>query len=266
MIDHATSTDAFPIPFYRDINGAFDAHVLRHTDGTSRLLVAFSIPARYLPAPEPDDARDSLAYPIHLHIAALRLSDETRIDLDTIARVRAPVAVVRKDPLNALFEMPIPAGTYSANVWLLQLEDSSGVQVGLDTVTVSGPGPALQLSDVVMGTAASHVGWNSGEGFVPFNPLGEYPRGSDAEVYFQLAGLVRGTSYRTRFEFFRDGDKAALKPELSIAADDLAGAEWLAVRRTIGLKTLAPGRYRVRVTVSGAGQQAVSTACLTIVK
>ena len=263
-IDQATTTDAFPIPFHRQITASVEAHALRRADGTRRLVVAIGIPSKYLGPPDFDLKRDSVAYPVHMHIAALRESDGLRFDLDTVTNLYAPKTVTSADPLLTALDMPIPAGRFAASVWILQLGDSSGVQVHLDSVSVPGPSQVLRVSDLILGPATSPVRWNSGEGMVPLNPFGTFAKGGDAEIYFQVSGAVQGVAYQTRYEFFRDGDELAVAPQLTITSAAELHADLAAVQRTLGLTTLVPGRYRVRLTVSGGGQSAVSTGCLVI--
>jgi hypothetical protein len=101
---------------------------------------------------------------------------------------------------------------------------------------------------------------------VPLNPLNVYSRDGGAEVYFQLSGLEPGSSYETRFDFFRSDDDVKHAPRLTISSTQLSGSQWTEMQRTLGLRNLDVGRYRVQLTVRSNGKTAMSTAWVTIVK
>ncbi len=90
------------------------------------------------------------------------------------------------------------------------------------------------------------------------------PKAATAEVYFQLSGLAPGTTYQSRFEIFRIDDDAKQPPRLSVSSSQVVQQERVEVSRTLGLQQLDPGRYRVRLTVSGAGHEVSAVAWLTI--
>ena len=98
------------------------------------------------------------------------------------------------------------------------------------------------------------------------NPLGTFPQGTPAEVYFQLSGMTAGNNYQSRFEFFRADDEPSHGPRLTLSFAQPAPQDRIEVSRTLGLRNLDPGKYRVRLTLSGDGAQATATAWLTIVK
>mgnify|MGYP001222892994 CR=1 FL=1 len=86
------------------------------------------------------------------------------------------------------------------------------------------------------------------------------------EVYYQLAGLRDGTRYTSRVELFGAEDDAKKPARLSIDFETTATAERIEVARSLGLQNLAPGGYRVRLTVRGGGGTATAAAWLTVVK
>jgi len=85
-------------------------------------------------------------------------------------------------------------------------------------------------------------------------------------VYYQLAGLRDGTRYTSRVELFGAEDDAKKPARLSIDFETTATAERIEVARSLGLQNLAPGGYRVRLTVRGGGGTATAAAWLTVVK
>ncbi|HEX3928936.1 MAG TPA: hypothetical protein VHW65_13145 [Gemmatimonadales bacterium] len=263
-IDQATTTDAFPVPFSRQITAAFEAHALRKSDSTTHLAVAFAIPGKELPPPQIDFERGVVTFPLHVHVAALNRRTGVRYDVDTVGAVAVPPQN-NHDPLIGAVDLSLPSGDYRVSAWVMQLADSSGVLVNLDSVSVPRITSALHLSDLVIAPNASPAEWSSGSQTVPLNPLGTYAAGSTANAYFQLAGLVPGQPYQLRFELFR-GDSVTAHAALAIAATYTAPDALAEVVRTLGLQSLQPGDYRVRVTVTGDSQSAQSLACLTVVK
>ena len=119
---------------------------------------------------------------------------------------------------------------------------------------------------MVLGRDNSGVHWNSGTTTVALNPLNTYPKGGGAEIYFQLSGMKPGTNYQTRFDFFRADDDPKHPPRLAVSSAQAAPEGRLEVSRTLGLQQLDPGKYQVRLTVSGGGAETTATAWLTIVK
>lgn len=81
---------------------------------------------------------------------------------------------------------------------------------------------------------------------------------------FRVIGQQVGTPYRTTLKFFEAGtpDKSAL----TLTFDERAESRVREVRRTVGLASLQPGRYRLRVAVSSAGARVTETAWLVVVK
>jgi hypothetical protein len=144
--------------------------------------------------------------------------------------------------------------------------DGRGASIATRNVSVPGAIGRLSVSNMVLGRAKSPVQWNSGTTTVTLNPLGSYPKGGTADVYFQLSGMTIGTSYQTRFEFFRTDDEPNHAPRLSISFMQPASQQRIEVSRALGLKNLDTGQYQVKLTVSGDGSQATTTSWLTVEK
>ena len=117
----------------------------------------------------------------------------------------------------------------------------------------------------MLGREGSGIAWRSGTTTVPLNPVNSYARGSDATLYYQLTGLKTGERYQTRVEFI-EAARTDDRPALSLTFADEAPGTRMEVLREVGLKNLDPGRFRVRVTVSGGDASTSETAWLTVVK
>ncbi len=108
--------------------------------------------------------------------------------------------------------------------------------------------------------------WQSGAMAVPLNPLNSYPKGSEAEVYYQVSGLTLRANYTSRLELFDAQMPAGGKPRLTIGFDTPATADRSEVARTLGLKSLAPGRYRLQLTVTQGTAKTTALAWITVGK
>ena len=167
--------------------------------------------------------------------------------------------------VTGLVEVPLPAGAYSVGVVLSQA-DGRGALAAARGVTLPRATAQLTVSDMVLGRENSGVQWNSGATNVALNPLGTYPKGGSAEVYFQLSGMTAGHTYQSKFEFFRADDAPDHGARLVISFAQPASQDRIEVSRTLGLKNLDAGRYRVKLTVSGDSLQTTATGWLTIEK
>ena len=155
-------------------------------------------------------------------------------------------------------------GRYVATVVLSQGDLGSIARLG--EVVIPAARAGLSVSDIVLGREGSGVRWQSGATAVPLHPLNAYPKGGTAEVYYQLAGLKSGARYATRLELFGAEDDAKKPARLSIDFESTATDTRAEVSRSLGLQNLAPGRYRVRLTVRGGEQAAEAVAWLAVVK
>jgi hypothetical protein len=160
--------------------------------------------------------------------------------------------------------MPLPGGVQRMSLVLTQ-DDGRGAVASLGAIPVPRGGARLGISSLVLGREGSGVAWRSSTTTVPLNPINAFAPGSEATLYFQLHGLRAGQEYQTRLEFL-DAAKPDARPALSLQFTEASAGERLEVLRTIGLKNLEPGRYRLRVTLTGAGSTVTETAWLTVSK
>ena len=187
-----------------------------------------------------------------------------RFDLDTMRRFATAAPLAEGQYLTGLVEVPLPPGRFVATVVLSQGERGSIAR--LREVVVPTSRNALSISDLVLGREGSGVRWQSGATNVPLHPLNAYPRDGEAELYYQLTGLRDGERYATRVELSGSDDGEREPPRLAIASEATATGERTEVSRTLGLKSLAPGRYRLRLTVQHGHESVSAVAWLTVVK
>ncbi len=256
-----TTTDAHRRTFTGAINPIVQIYGLDRAEGGSpRLVGAFAIPADKLAHTSPPEAGGRTVYSVRLQLMAVGTAGR-RTEIDTTRHFATARPLSEGEYLTGVVELPAPAGAHSASLVISQA-DGRGAVASLGTVTVPGRG-GLVLSDVVLGREDSGVRWNSGATMVPLNPLNAYLVGGSAELYYQVSGQVQGVTFATRLEFFKAGEEDK-PPKLAIAFRGEARADREEVVRTVALGELAPGRYRLRVTVTGNNNTATSTAWLAV--
>lgn len=266
MIDRATTTDSYHRDFAKTIHPALQLFGLdRAAGGSPRIVVAFALPGNELGFVWRDSGDKRVVYPVTIQVMTVDARSGMREDVDTLRQFITSGPLVAGQFITGILELPISPGRYTASVVFTQT-DGHGAIAHLDEIAVPGDKSQLTVSDLVLGRENSGVQWNSGATSVALNPLNTYPKGGAAEVYFQLSGLSPGTSYQSKFEIFRADDDPKRAPRLAISFTQPATESRIEVSRTLGLQQLDPGRYRVKLTVSGGGHETNAVAWLTIVK
>jgi hypothetical protein len=265
QIDMATRTDSYQRTFAAELKPILQVYGLSHLpDESPRLVMAFALPGESL-GHATIDSGGRTVYPVAIRVISAALTNGQRTDLDTLRQFIAQAPLKPGQFIAGMLEVPMRTGRYTISIVFSQ-SDGHGAIAHLHEVVVPGSAAALQLSDLVLGRENSSVHWNSGTTVVPLNPLNTYPFGGSAEVYFQLSGLTPGTSYQSKFEIFRAGDDPKHAPRLTVSFSQDAPQAHMEVSRTLGLNKLDPGRYRLRLVVSGGGSSATAVQWLTIVK
>ena len=259
-IQVATSTDAFGRRFEAPLHASVQIFGLRHLSGSGdgRVVIAFAVPGRELQATYPPAAGGRAVYALNVHVAAERRALGHRSDLDTTRRFVTGTALQGDQYLTGTAEVPVPAGTYAVSVTITQ-EGGRGALATLPKVVVPGAEQVFTVSDIVLGSPKSGLHWNSGRSDVALNPLNSYPRTDPAEVYYQVRGLHVGVPAEHRFEFFR-ADGPLTTPSLAISFTGASRSAEEEVTRGLDIHNLAPGRYRLRVTIR---QGTISTSALS---
>ena len=266
-IDLATTTDTYRREFSRVIHPSVQiAGLDRATDGVPRVVIAYALPAEELGVVPAESAGKGVRYPVRIQVMLANARTGQRSDIDTLPALVVDAPLGRDRVLTGLLEVPRPSGRYAVGLVFTQ-PDGRGATVASRDVTVPpATTPALAASDLVLGRENSGVRWSSGTSSVALNPTGHFQRGGNAEVYVQLSGLVPGRTYQTMFEFFRADDDAGRAPRLTITFPQAAAQDRIEVARTLGLRNLDAGRYRMRLTVTGEEARTTATAWLMIDK
>jgi tetratricopeptide (TPR) repeat protein len=218
--------------------------------GTGRLLVVYAARGDRL-RPDPTRAPDGrLTYTLLVRATAIDSATGAVRRLDTTRTVAVADTLRDGQHLTGVVELSLPAGRWSVRA-LVEQPGGAGSAFEL-------PAPArlaartLALSDLVLGREGSGLAWAGPDGPVPLNPLNAFPLGGAVELYYELYGLVPGREYRTTVEVRKASAKDA-RGGVRLAFSDAAVDESARVRRTIGLKQLKRGRYRLVVTVQESG-------------
>lgn len=263
MIARATATDAHPREFAARVTPAVQLYGLDRPGQGARAVAAFAIPGDQLAYTQPPEAGGRSVYTIRMQMSAIDALGQRR-DLDTLRRFAVPAPLAKGQLLQGMLEMVLPGGRHTMALVLTQ-DDGRGAVSSLGAVPVPMGGGRLGISSLVLGREGSGIRWQSGTTTVPLNPANSYVRGSEATLYYQLTGLRTGQRYQTRVEFI-EAARADDRPALSLTFTDNASDSRMEVLREVGLKNLKPGRYRVRVTVSGDEASTSETAWLTVAK
>jgi tetratricopeptide (TPR) repeat protein len=141
--------------------------------------------------------------------------------------------------------VPVPRGTWRVRL-AFQTGDVRGTLLPWDSLTVGRfDGAELQVSDLMLGALAVPVSWEPTPHDTAYiNPVGQFPRDSLVELYYEVYGLDSGQTYRTGLEFTQ-----ARRPVLRFEFEEQAMSPVTRVRRTLDLTGLEPGEYRLELEV-----------------
>ncbi len=263
-----TSTDAFPRHFTRVITPRVEAYDLaRTTSGrtASRLVVACAVPARQLLAyNQKASAAGRVLYPLQFHVAAAR-DDGEEFSTDTTRTFVVTDVQGGNVFIETFVELTVPPGTYRGSLTVTQ-EMGRGGTVAFGPLSVPGNTDTLAISSLVFGRPDLGVRWDAGGTAVTLNPLNLFPYRLPVQAYFQASGLTPGTTYQVGFAFYRTDRDTSAVPALAVRASELAPASRMDVNRSVVISNLDPGRYRVRVTISGGGASVSAERQLMVVK
>jgi hypothetical protein len=254
------TTDGFPQHFKRDLDAIVQVYGVGFGEGeTRRVLTVFAVPGKNLtPRPTPDGG-PGLLYPITLRIVAMDREHGFIRQLDT-ARTFLTRDTLRRDQyLTGLVELPVPPGHYQIRTMVSAPEMDAATGSGRDSVEIPRSATDLVLSDLILGRAESGLSWSYGASRVWLNPLNAYPRGKDAELFYEIGGLLPGRTYSVNISLRQAGGKPGDKPAFQVGFDLTATTTYERVTRSLGLANLKPGGYVLAVQVrEGGSEQAVT--------
>ncbi len=121
-------------------------------------------------------------------------------------------------------------------------------------------GRRFAASDLVLGRTGGGLSWPTGCDTVLLNPLGRFPQGSTVELYYEVYGLARGTTYHTVVRLDPIGGRSIFgairslfggrRPPLLLEFDVPADGPVTRVHRSVELRDVAKGDYVLSVVVT----------------
>jgi hypothetical protein len=225
-----------------------------------KALITFALGGEAL---SPDTLADGrFSYQVRLRIVAYNPGTDATVSRDTTRTFIRATPIPAGTSLTAWEELPLNAGRWQVGIRARQGDDSSGVYVVLGNVEVN-VGDTLTLSDIVTGIAGA-PSWNATDGNAfPINYLNGWYSGETAELFYEVRGLHAGDNYHTTVEVRPVDPKA--RAAIQIQSAGVASGEVTYVRKALVLDRLAPGQYRLTVTVAAGELRAVRQRILNIV-
>jgi hypothetical protein len=242
----ALHTDTYVQRYESSLKPVVQLYAVGEPGPSARLLIVFAIPGDRLKA-ETRPGVTGVIYPLSIRTIAVGPTGLDVLRRDTTRFFRVADTLKAGSWLNGLLELPLPTGQHDVRVLFTQPDGPAAAAAGRDAMTAGAPG-RLALSDLVSGRQGAGLVWAHGGDPVPLNPLDTYSRASAMELYYDLTGLVPGKSYRTTIEL---ANTLAISrgDAVRVSFDDKATAPAQHVRRSLDLKTLKGGQYRLVLTV-----------------
>ncbi|HEY4321605.1 MAG TPA: hypothetical protein VGM77_10585 [Gemmatimonadales bacterium] len=264
QIHTAITTDNDVHQFAVAMHPKVQVYGLAHAGSAPRIVLPFALPGDELDADSGSTA-SRVIYTVRLQAMAEDHATGELLQADTTRRFVASHRLLHGEYLVGTVDVPATAGSYGASVTISQ-PTGRGAVAHLDDVTVPAGAGQLAISSVVVGRVASDVRWNSGSTDVALNPLNTFPVSGGMTVYFQLSGLHVGSDYVTTYRLSDENARPGTPPRITLASTRTTTVAAAEFTRSIDLQNVGPGRYRLEVTVAGAGATTAGTAVLTIVK
>ena len=224
------------------------------------LVIAFAVPADKLEHVTTDGG---VAYQIHLRLIVGPASGAFRIDHDTVRTFVVPAPLAAGEYLQGVEPIPFPPGRYQARLMLTGADSTNGVLLAADSLNLGDGTAELVLSDLIFSRETSTLAWNRGAEKILLDPLGSIRRTESLHLYYEVAGLTSGVSYRSTVELLREAG-GRLRAELTLGFSDRSDSSVARVRRRFGLERLKPGNYIVQVTVVSDGRRVIRRSPVTI--
>ncbi len=246
----AVATDGFAPVFEESLRASAQLYwVGLRAPETRRLLIVFAIPGKNLtPASRPDGGAGVL-YPVSFRVVALGRDGKgvTRLDTTRVFAVRDTLR--GQQQLVGTLELPITAPGFDARVLVQQPSGRLGSGFGQDSMGLTGPAGTMVLSDLVVGLGESGLTWMYDGRRVALNPLNAFTPSADADLFYEVTGLVPGRRYTASLAITARGAKPDAKPDLELASDFVAEREYQSFSRSLGLSRLKPGSYILTVAI-----------------
>jgi hypothetical protein len=260
------STDGFPLSFSQSLDAVVQVYGVGFGAGeTRRVLAVFAVPGRMITPIARSDGGAGLLYPISIRIVAMDREHGIIRQLDTTRVFLSRDTLRGEQHLSGILEMPVPPGMYQVRALVTSPGLDAGASAGRDSINIPPSPRELLLSDLILGREGN-ISWSFSGKKVALNPLNAYPRGSNAELFYEVGGLTPGTKYETTIAVRKPDDKAGTRPAVELTTSFDARNEYEQVTTGLGLAQVKPGNYWLMVTVKekGADRAVTRTQALNI--
>ncbi len=262
-----TTTDSYRQRFDASLGLVTRDFVVGDGTGTGQALhVVFAVPADRLAGRAV--VGDGVVYPLHFRLLVSDTADRLVARVDTARLFHAREPLGGDAYLTGQLAVPVPPGDYRYRL-LVNTPDSAGGDVVLgDSVTVEQlDGSVVAASDLVLGRRGAGLFWSAAGDTVLLNPLGRFPQGSAAELYYEVYGMERGAAMHTVVRLEREGGRSFFgaitglfggrRAPVMLEFDAPADGPITRVHRGIDLRDTPRGRYLLSVTVT-AGSRVIT--------
>ncbi len=262
-----TTTDTYRQRFDASLDLVTRDFVAGDGTGSGQALhVVFAVPASRLtsrPAPG-----GGVMYPLHFRLLVSDTSDRLVARVDTSRLFRAPAPLGGGAYLTGQLAVPVPPGDYRYRL-LVNTPDSAGGDVVLgDSITAERlDGSTVAASDLVLGRRGAGLVWTAAGDTVLLNPLGRFPQGSAAELYYEVYGMERGAAMHTVVRLEKEGGRSlfgaikglfgARRAPVVLEFAEPADGPITRVHRGLDLRDAPRGRYLLSLTVT-AGPRVIT--------
>ena len=245
-----TTTDSYELQFPRRLGVVADLIAVGRNSKGRLAHFVFGIRAGDTAA-SPVDGRAE--YRVRARVVAIDGSDRPVASLDTTLLLRYPRPLGAGEFVVGRAELVLPPGKWGYRA-LLQQGDSAGVILPRDSVDVAAThGGDLELSDLGLGVKDRSVRWiTDAADTVLLAPSRLFRKGSDLELYYEVAGATAGASYRHEITVLKAeaGRSARRRPLVALSFEEAAAESRVRSHRTVKLDKLKEGGYVVEVKVS----------------
>ena len=248
-----TTTDSYELQFPQRLGVIADLIAVGRNSGGRLAHFVFGIRAGDT---SPSTVAGEAQYRVRARVVATDSRDRAVASLDTTLLLRYPRALRPGEFIVGRATLTLPPGKWSYR-GVLQQGDSAGVVLPRDSVDVAVTyGGELELSDLALGVKERSVPWiTDAADTVLLAPSKIFRRGSNLELYYEVAGAAAGAPYRHEITVLKAevGRSARRRPLVALSFVEGAADSLIRSHRTVKLERLKEGNYVVEVKVSGSG-------------
>ncbi len=250
-----TSSDSWRRAYAAELPARASVIAAGGDSATPRLHLVYAIPA---------GALGNGDHAPRIRASVLALDGRKAASIDTIDTGYRLVSTPAGDQLVGMLVLPVSGGRYTARVAVETRR--AGVTSDRDTLLVAPRhGSMPGLSDVVLGSRDVPLFWITADGDTTWvNPVEVFRSSEPMQLYFEVSGIARDSSYRVEMTVSRPGSHSFLHRLSGIFGSSGAAlrlaftqppsrADFTTVHRELVLQKLSPGRYVLDVTVLAAG-------------